>query len=47
MLKDGKIAAKGTPAEVLIAENVIHAFGVDVLLDRHPVSGNVRVTSVF
>ncbi len=47
MLKDGRIAAKGTPTEVLNAENVADVFGVRVLLDQHPVSGNVRVTSVF
>ena len=47
MLKDGLIVAKGTPEEVLTAENVTSVFGVDVLLDKHPASGNVRVTSVF
>jgi iron complex transport system ATP-binding protein len=47
MLKEGRIAAKGTPAEVLTAENVRDVFGVDVLLDRNPASGGVRVTSVF
>ena len=47
MLKDGRIAAKGTPAEVLTAENVSDVFGVNVLLDANPASGNVRVTNVF
>jgi len=47
MLKDGRIAAKGTPEEVLTAENVREVFGVDVLLDKNPASGCVRVTSVF
>ena len=47
MLKDGRIAAKGEPAEVLTAENVADVFGVSVLLDRNPASGNVRVTNVF
>lgn len=47
MLKDGRIAAKGKPAEVLSAENVVDVFGVRVLLDQHPVSGDVRVTNVF
>ena len=47
MLKDGRIAAKGTPAEVLTAENVRDVFGVRVLLDKNPASGNVRVTNVF
>ena len=47
MLKDGRIAAKGTPAEVLTTENVEKVFGVRVLLDANPASGNVRVTNVF
>ena len=47
MLKDGLIVAKGTPEEVLTTENVSNVFGVDVLLDENPDSGNVRVTSVF
>jgi iron complex transport system ATP-binding protein len=47
MLKNGKIAAKGPPTEVLTAENVRDVFAVDVMLDRNPASGNVRVTNVF
>lgn len=47
MLKDGRIAAKGTPAEVLSAENVKDIFGVDVLLDRNPASSKVRVTALY
>lgn len=47
MLKDGRVAAKGRPAEVLTAENVREVFAVDVMLDTNPASGNVRVTSVF
>lgn len=47
MLKDGRVAAKGAPEKVLTAENVLEVFGVDVMLDENPRSGNVRVTSVF
>lgn len=47
MLKDGRIAAKGTPEDVLTVENISNVFAVDVLLDENPASGNVRVTSVF
>jgi iron complex transport system ATP-binding protein len=47
MLKDGRIVAKGSPANVLTAENVRSVFAVDVMLDRNPASGNVRVTNVF
>ena len=47
MLKDGKVAAYGMPEEVLTAENIESVFGVKVLLDRNPASGNVRVTNVF
>ena len=47
MLKDGRIAVKGVPGEILTAENVTAVFGVRVLLDTNPASGNVRVTNVF
>jgi iron complex transport system ATP-binding protein len=47
MLKVGRITAKGAPAEVLTAENVRDVFGVEVMLDENPASGNVRVTSVY
>jgi len=47
LLKDGRIVAKGSPAEVFTAENIDHVFGVNALLDRNPASGNVRVTNVF
>lgn len=47
MLKAGQIAAKGVPVEVLTTENVLDVFGVEVMLDENPASGNVRVTNVF
>jgi iron complex transport system ATP-binding protein len=47
MLRDGKVAASGTPAEVLTVENIRDVFGVDVLLDQNPASRNVRVTAVY
>jgi len=47
MLKEGRVAAKGTPAEVLTAENVQLVFGVDVLLDENPASRKVRVTALY
>ncbi|MFN0140219.1 MAG: ABC transporter ATP-binding protein [Pyrinomonadaceae bacterium] len=47
MLKDGSIAVKGAPRKVLSAENVRRVFGVEVMLDENPRSGNVRVTNVF
>lgn len=47
MLKGGRVAAKGPPDEVLTAENVHDVFAVDVMLDRNPASGNVRVTNLY
>jgi iron complex transport system ATP-binding protein len=47
MLKDGQVAAKGTPVEVLTAENIHDVFGVDVLLDQNPASRKVRVTALY
>jgi iron complex transport system ATP-binding protein len=47
MLKDGRVAASGSPREVLTAENIRDVFEVEVMLDQNPSSGNVRVTSVY
>lgn len=47
MLKDGKVKAYGTPEKVLTTENIKYVFGVEVLLDTNPASGNVRVTNVY
>ena len=47
LLKNGKISAKGAPEKVLTEENIKGIFGVKVLLDQNPSSGNVRVTTVF
>lgn len=47
LLKNGKILAKGEPEKVLTEENINEIFGVKVLLDQNPSSGNVRVTTVF
>ena len=47
LLKDGRIAAKGAPAEVLTAENLSDVFGVNVMLDENPASRKVRVTAVY
>lgn len=47
LLKDGRIAAVGPPAEVLSAGNIKDVFGVEVLLDENPASRKVRVTAVF
>ena len=47
LLKDGEILASGTVAEVLTPENLQKVYNVQVLLDDNPVSGKVRVTTVF
>ena len=47
LLKNGKILAKGEPEKVLTEENINEIFGVKVLLDQNPSSGNVRVTTIF
>lgn len=39
MMKDGKICADGTPEEVLSSRNILDAFGADVLITPHPVTG--------
>ena len=47
LLKEGTIFAKGEPRAVLTQENLKSVYEVDVLLDENPVSGKVRVTTVF
>jgi iron complex transport system ATP-binding protein len=47
LLKSGVVVAKGPAADVLTAANIEKVFGVSVLLDANPASGNVRVTAVY
>ncbi|HEY0429653.1 MAG TPA: ABC transporter ATP-binding protein [Pyrinomonadaceae bacterium] len=47
LLEKGRIAAKGAPDKVLTGENLKKVFGVEVLLDENPVSGKMRVTTIY
>jgi iron complex transport system ATP-binding protein len=47
LLKDSRIIAQGTPKEVLTTENLRAAFSIEVLLDKNPRSGNLRVTTIY
>jgi iron complex transport system ATP-binding protein len=47
LLKNGAIAANGTPLEVLTEEHLEKVFGVKVLLDENPVSRRRRVTTIY
>jgi iron complex transport system ATP-binding protein len=47
LLKNGRLFAIGAPQKILTAENIAEVFGVKVLLDENPVTGNVRVTALF
>lgn len=47
LLKNGKIAAKGNPKEVLTEENLREVFNVKVLLDENPLSKKRRVTATY
>jgi iron complex transport system ATP-binding protein len=47
LLKDGRVVASGPPDEVLTAERIRTVYDVEVLLDKNPASGKVRVTTVF
>ena len=47
LLKLGKVVAAGKPGEVLTEENLRETFGVRVLLDRHPFSTNLRITTIY
>ena len=47
LLKNGRIAAKGTPEEVLTEDHLSEVFGVRVLLDENPVSRKMRVSTIY
>lgn len=47
LLKLGKLIAAGKPREVLTAENLHETFGVRVFLDQHPISNNLRITTIY
>jgi len=47
MLDRGRVHAIGAPADVLRQESLKKVFEVDVLLDRNPASGSVRVTTIY
>lgn len=47
LLHDGQPIADGNPKTVLTQDNILKGFGVEVLLDQNPMSGNVRVTAVY
>lgn len=38
MLKDGKIVAAGKSADILTAENIKNVFGIDAIVNKHPVT---------
>ncbi|MBI5193571.1 MAG: ABC transporter ATP-binding protein [Nitrospirae bacterium] len=44
LLHQGKIYAVGTPSEVITAKNIQEVYGCNVIVDKHPVSGEPRVT---
>jgi len=43
LLSRGKILAQGTPHEVIVAENLCRAFGVEAVVERNPVTGGPLV----
>ena len=44
VINHGRIVASGTPHEVLTAELLRDVFGVEALIDPHPLSGYPRIT---
>jgi len=47
MLKSGRIVADGAPEDVLTESNISKVFNMNVLRDRNPRSGRVRLTPLF
>ena len=46
LIAGGKVQAAGRPEEVITEERILAAFGVQVVCDRHPATGTVRVAPV-
>lgn len=46
LMKDGRAIAFGSPAEVLTPDLLIKVFGLQVIVDAHPISGVPRITPV-
>lgn len=46
LLNAGQIHTLGLPEEVLTRENISQVFGVDVHIDRHPVTGELYVSPI-
>ena len=46
LLKDGRVVAIGSPREVLTPELLQKLFGLQILVDAHPLSGAPRITPV-
>jgi len=46
LMRDGKVVRLGKPEEVLTPQLLNEVFGVEVLVDAHPISGAPRVTPI-
>jgi len=44
LLREGRLHCVGRPAEVIMELRIMEVFGVNVVVDRHPVTGLPRVT---
>ena len=44
VLRDGRLIASGTPTQVLTAELLLDVFGVQALVDTHPLAPHPRIT---
>ncbi|BBP63051.1 MULTISPECIES: ABC transporter ATP-binding protein [Pseudomonas] len=44
VIDHGRVVASGTPAQVLTVELLRDVFGIDALVDEHPLSGYPRIT---
>lgn len=47
MLRRNRSCRVGRPEDVLTAENIREVFDADTVIDRHPTSNAVRVTTIF
>jgi iron complex transport system ATP-binding protein len=47
MLRGGEVHSTGQPSVVFTSDKISEVYGIDVLVDAHPVKGSMRITNCF
>lgn len=47
LLQSGRVFAEGRPESVLTSESIRAVYGIDAIVDKHPINGKPRITAVY